>query len=202
MVTYLTSNNDILAIIPTDGGKSVCYWTAGLVSSGVTVVITPLIALMNDQVSKLQNCGIRVCFINFSMLPEQRDSIFHELTQDDTQFKFFYLTPEVALSQTATSCFEKITRHGSLARFIIDEAHCVDTWGHNFRPSYGELYKLKQFNKPIAAFTGTATHQTMERIIEKLELNNPVTIQSTSNRANLFYRVVPKSGLHPKEDLV
>ena len=127
-----------------------------------------------------------MCYINFSMLPEQRDSIFHELTQYDAQFKFFYLTPEVALSPPATLCFEKMTRHGSLARFIIDEAHCVNTWGQTFRPSYSELYKLRQFNKPIAAFTGTATQQTRERIIEKLELNNPVTIQTTSNQANLF----------------
>ena len=143
VVTYLTSNNDILTVIPTGGEKSVCYWTAGLLSSGVTVVIRPLIALMNDQVSKLQNCGISVCYINFSMLSEQRDAVIHELTQEDTKFKFFYLTPKLALSLPVILCFEKMTKHGSLARFIIDEAHCVDTWGQNFRPSYGELYKLK-----------------------------------------------------------
>jgi superfamily II DNA helicase RecQ len=134
------------------------------------------------------------------MLPEERDAIFHELTKDETQFKFFYLTPEVALSSQATSCFETMSKCGNLSRFIIDKAHCVDTWGQKFRPSYGKLFKLKQFKRPVAAFTGTATHLTRDRIIEKLGLNHPDIIQSTSNRPNLHFKVIPKSGPHSKED--
>ena len=119
-----------------------------------------------------------------SLLPEERDAVFHELTKSTSKVKFFYLTPEYALSPQATACFHAMAEN-TLARFVIDQAHCVDTWGQNFRPSYGELDQLKQFG----------------RLELSLELD-PVTIQSTCDRPNLSYNVIPKSGPHSKEDLV
>ena len=95
-----------------------------------------------------------------------------------------------------------MAENNTLARFVIDEAHCVDTWGQSFRPSYGELDQLKQFGRPISAFTGTATNESKERIVLKLGFVDPVTIQSTCDRPNLSYIVIPKSGPHSKEDLV
>ena len=95
---------------------------------------------------------------------------FHELTKQNPKYKFFYITPEFAISQQAVQCFETMTKKQTLIRFVIDEAHCVDTWGNSFRPSYATLFELKKFNKPIAAFTGTATTSTMQQIIEKFSL--------------------------------
>ena len=98
---------------------------------GVTVVITPLVALLNDQVAKLRNYGVSVCYITSSMLPEERDMIFHELTKEAPCFKLFYLTPESALSPQVTACFQQMAANKSLSRFVIDEAHCIDTWGQS-----------------------------------------------------------------------
>ena len=201
-IECIVADKDALIIIPTGGGKSVCYWIPGLSTPGVTVVITPLMALQSDQVNKLKNYEINVCGMNSSMTTEEREIVFHSLTNPATAFKSFYLTPEYALSPPALECFKTMVENKSLLRFIVDEAHCVDIWGQNFRPSYGELGNLKQFGRPIAAFTGTATKQTKERIVEKLELVEPVVLQSTCNRRNLFFNAVHKSGPHSKEDVV
>lgn len=202
VVDQIMNNSDTVTIMPTGAGKSICYWIPGLATTGVTVVITPLVALLNDQVAKLRNYGVSVCYVNSSMSSEERDMILHELTKEAPCFKFFYLTPESALSPQVTACFEQMVANKALSRFVIDEAHCVDTWVQSFRPSYGSLSQFKQFGQPIAAFTGTATAQTQQRIIEKLGLVEPVILQSTCNRPNLFYKVIPKSGPHSKEDLV
>ena len=105
VVECLTQNKDTLTVIPTGGGNSICYWISGLVTAGVTVIITPLLALFNDQVTKLKDYGINVCYVNSSMLPEEQDIVFHELSQSHPQFKFFYLTPEYDISTRAITCF-------------------------------------------------------------------------------------------------
>ena len=202
VIENIMDNKDILAVIPTGGGKSLCYWVPGIATSGVTVVITPLVALLSDQVGKLRQYGINVSYIISSLLPEGRDTVFHELTKSTSNVKFFYLTPEYALSPQATACFHAMAENNMLTRFVIDEAHCVDTWGQSFRPSYGELHQLKQFGRPVSAFTGTATNESKERIVLKLALVDPVIIRSTCDRPNLSYKVIPKSGPHSKEDLV
>ncbi len=202
VVEAISANKDVLAIIPTGGGKSLCYWVPGLVVSGVSVIITPLMALINDQVSKLKKIGISVCYVNSSMAPNVREIVFHELTCKPTQYKFFYLTPEYALSPPAIATFKTMAENGTLLRFVIDKAHCADMWGQNFRPSYGQLLTLKEFNKPIAAFTGTATSQTEQTIVKKLGLLAPVILRSSCDRKNLFFKVVQKSGPHAKEDVV
>lgn len=142
VISEIADNKDILEVIPTGGGKSVCYWIPGLVTNGVTVVITPLMAVMNDQCSKLRSYGINVCCINPTMTQEERDIIFHEVTNKETSYKFFYLTPEFALSEPAMVCFKAMADNGTLLQFVIDEVHCVDTWGETFRPSYAQLIKL------------------------------------------------------------
>ncbi|XP_028416848.1 ATP-dependent DNA helicase Q-like 4B [Dendronephthya gigantea] len=136
------------------------------------------------------------------MTPEERDNIFHALTDKQSVHKFFYLTPEFAMSPPATACFQAMSENGTLLRFVIDEAHCVDTWGKSFRPSYAQLSTLKQFNRPIVAFTGTGTNQTKQRNVEKLGLVQPLILQSSCNRKNLVFKVISKSGPHAKEDVV
>ena len=200
VVNSLLHNNDSLSIIPTGGGKTICYWLPGIMNTGVTVVVTPLIALLNDQVSKLRSYGIPVCYVTSTLQPEERDSVFHELTKRDSRYNFFYVTPEFA--QQATSCFETMAKNQTLSRFVIDEAHCVDTWGSSFRPAYGKLIELKQFKKPIAAFTGTATRDTQQQIIEKLGLSHPDIHQATCNRSNLSFAVRKKKNKYSKEDVV
>ena len=101
VINSLLQNKDTVTIIPTGGGKSICYWVVGIVSEGVTVVITPLIALLNDQVSKLRKCRIPVCYVNSTLQSHERDGIFHELTKQNPKYKFFYITPEFAISQQA-----------------------------------------------------------------------------------------------------
>ena len=202
VIESLLQDKDVLAVIPTGGGKSLCYWIPGIISKGVTVVVTPLIALLNDQVSKLKNHNIPVCCVTSSMNPKEREHIFHELTKLDTKYKFLYGTPEFVLSQQAKQCFEIMIKNNTLSRFIIDECHCIDTWGNSFRPAYSNLFELKEFEKPVCAFTGTATKQTQENIITKLNLVTPVIFQAPCNRPNLFLKVERKGEKHPKEELV
>ena len=202
VVEVISANKDALVVIPTGGGKSMCYWIPGLAVSGVTVIITPLVALINDQVSKLKKIGISVCYVNSSMVPSEREIVFHELTSISTQYKFLYLTPEYALSPAALATFKTMEKNGTLLRFVIDEAHCADMWGQSFRPLYGQLSTLKQFNKPVVAFTGTATGQTEQRIVKKLGLQGHIILRSSCDRKNLFFKVVQKSGPHAKEDVV
>jgi RecQ family ATP-dependent DNA helicase len=198
----LLLNKDTLAVIPTGGGKSMCYWIPGIVSTCVTVIVTPLIALLNDQVRTLKSHDIPVCYVTSTMLPEERDYVFHELTKTSPKYKFLYVTPEFALSTQASSCFQSMVENQSLNMFIIDEAHCVNTWGNSFRPAYGKLIELKKYNKPIAAFTGTATHQTQKQIIEGLGLNEPHIFQASCNRSNLSFSVLKKNDKHAKEYVV
>lgn len=195
-------NKDLLTVMPTGSGKSLCYWIPGILSKGVTVVITPLIALLNDQVTKLINLNIPVCFVTSSMHPNERELVFHELTKVDTKYKFFYATPEFVLSHQAKVCFEAMVENDTLRRFVVDEAHCVDTWGNSFRPAYNNLSELKAFKKSFCAFTGTATPRTQAQIVQKLGLMTPEIFQASCNRENLHFAVMKKGEKHPKEDLV
>jgi bloom syndrome protein len=140
-------NKDLLAVLPTGSGKSFCYWIPGNLSKGVTVVITPLIALLNDQVTNLITLKIPVCIVTSSMHPNERELVFHELTKVDTKYKFFYATPEFVLSHQAKECFEVMVENDTLRRFVVDEAHCIDTWGNSFRPAYSNLSELKALRK-------------------------------------------------------
>jgi bloom syndrome protein len=150
IIDTILKDKDVLAIMATGGGKSLCYWIPGIISKGATVVVTPLIALLNDQVSKLKSLNIPVCYVNSTMNQKEREGIFHNLTKPGTSYKFFYATPEFALSQQATSCFNAMNENGTLTRFIIDEAHCIDSWGSSFRPAYSKLSELKTFKNPSA----------------------------------------------------
>ena len=202
IIDSLLTNKDTLSVIPTGGGKSLCYWIPGVINAGVTVVITPLIALMNDQVEKLKSYDIPVCHVTSTMQPEERDSVFHDMTNRIPKYKFFYVTPEFSLSAQAVSCFQLMIENQSLERFVVDEAHCVNTWGNSFRPAYQKLIELKRFNRPIAAFTGTATKETQQQIVEGLGLNQPTIYQASCNRSNLSFSVMRKGEKHSKEDVV
>ena len=202
VVHCLLQNKDCVIIMPTGGGKTACYSVPALATKGLTVVISPLLARISNQVQRLRSKGINVCFVNSKMTQEERETVFHEITSPNTNYKLFYLTPEVALSEQTMEVFQTLNSNSNLSRFIIDEAHCIDLWGQNFRPSFQELYQLKKFGRPICAFTGTATDRTRIVIIDKLALDEPTIITMSCNRPNLVYEVLPKKELSAKRDIV
>lgn len=179
IIEALLENEDLLALMPTGSGKSLCNWIPGIVSKYITVVITHLVALLNDQVTKLINLNIPVCFVTSSMHPNERELVFHQLTKVDTKYKFFYAMPEIVLSHQANVCFEAMVENDTPRRFVVDEAHCTDTWGNSFRPAYNNLSELKAFMKSVCAFTGTATPGTQAQIVQKLRLTTPDIFQTT-----------------------
>ena len=201
-IETIVANKDSLVLLPTGSGKTVCYAIPALLMPGITVVITPLLSLLSDQVNKLRERGINACYIRSSISNEEKESVLHEMTLKDTCYKLFYLTPEAATSERLMNHFGEMNRVGSLGRFVIDEAHCIDTWGSSFRPSYAELGCLRAFKRPFHAFTGTATKRTQKVILERLHMEDPDIIKMPSERVNLFFKVIPKNDQKSKDDIV
>jgi bloom syndrome protein len=201
-IETIIASKDSLVLLPTGSGKTVCYAVPALLMSGVTVVITPLLSLLSDQVNKLRERGINACYIRSSMSNEEKESVLHEMTLKDTCYKLFYLTPEAATSERLMMHFDQMNKVGVLGRFVIDESHCIDTWGSSFRPSYAELGCLRAFKRPFHAFTGTATVRTQNVIVERLHMEDPDIIKMPSERSNLFFKVIPKNDQKSKDDVV
>ena len=174
-----------MTILPTGGGKSLCYQLPALLMNGVTVVISPLIALMQDQVTALRELNINAKMINSSQTNEENEAIYQELLQND--LKFIYVAPERFTSNDFISVLHRI----NINYFVIDEAHCVSEWGHEFRSEYRNLNKLKQMfpDITIAAFTATATKKVEADIVKSLDLVNPTLLRGKTKRDNLNIEV-------------
>lgn len=127
-IKSITDGQDSLVLLPTGSGKTICYAIPALIMPGVTVVITPLLALLSDQVNKLRSKGINACYMRSSMSDEEKESVLHELSQKDNFYKLFYLTPEAVTSERMKRHFQEMDKLGVLGRFIIDEAHCIDRY--------------------------------------------------------------------------
>jgi ATP-dependent DNA helicase RecQ len=184
IINSVLQKKDTFALMPTGGGKSVCYQIPALMFDGLTIVISPLIALMKDQVDALRVNGIEAAFLNSTQSPAEQREILAKITFN--KLKLLYLAPESGFLRKITSF------HISL--IAIDEAHCISHWGHDFRPEYLQLAQLKRTlpDVPIIALTATADRLTRKDIIEKLELNHPATFVSSFNRANIRYTIEPK----------
>lgn len=185
IISCILSGKDTLAIMPTGGGKSICFQLPALILPGVTIVISPLIALMKDQVDSLKANGIQACFINSSQSSEEQQFYIENLQAN--KFKLVYIAPE-SLSYLKNS-FNKLT----ISLIAIDEAHCISAWGHDFRPAYTNLGYLKSRfpSTPILALTATADKATRTDISNQLNLINPKTFVASFDRKNLSLEVRP-----------
>jgi ATP-dependent DNA helicase RecQ len=176
---------DSIVVLPTGGGKSLCYQAPAVVLPGLTVVVSPLISLMKDQVDALIECGVSAARIDSSLASGEQQRVFEAL--HNKQLKLLYLSPERLVSDG----FVEVLKKTGLSFIAIDEAHCVSMWGHDFRPEYRQLGILKQVfpDITVGAYTATATEQVRDDIAEQLHLENPEMLIGSFDRPNLVYKV-------------
>lgn len=187
LIDALTSGRDVLGIMPTGSGKSICYQVPALMKDGVTIVISPLISLMKDQVMALKEAGAKPAYINSSLSEGQCHTVINRASAG--QYKIIYVAPE----RLDTPRFKQFAQQAAIDMVIIDEAHCISQWGQDFRPSY---LKIADFvaalpKRPvIGAFTATATSRVRSDISLRLHLQNPLILTTGFDRPNLFFSVV------------
>ncbi len=196
IIDHVLGGNDALVLMPTGGGKSLCYQIPALVQPGTGVVVSPLIALMQDQVDALQNLGVRAGFLNSTQDFAQRREV--EAAFAGGELDLLYLAPERLRSDTTL----KLLGQGPISLFAIDEAHCVAQWGHDFRPDYLALSALRERwpAVPLIALTATATAETRAEIAARLGLAQARHFVASFDRPNITYRIVPKN--EPRRQLL
>lgn len=184
---------DLMVVMPTGGGKSLCFQLPGLLLPGLTVVISPLIALMQDQVTTLQVNDIPATFLNSSIDAATARQRIAEVYSG--KIKLLYVAPERLLHESFLNLLDQVQAQVGLAAFAVDEAHCVSEWGHDFRPEYRRLAEVRQryAQVPVYALTATATERVRQDIIQQLQLRQPFVHVASFNRPNLYYEVRPKS---------
>lgn len=184
IVNSALEGKDVLAILPTGGGKSVCFQVPAMMREGIAIVVTPLIALMKDQVQNLNDRGIKALCVNAGMGRREVDLALNNAAYGD--FKFLYVSPE----RLGTSLFRQYVREMNVSFIVVDEAHCISQWGYDFRPDYLQIGKLRELvDAPVIALTATATPQVAEDIMEKLGFEEKNLIKSSFERPNLSYIV-------------
>jgi ATP-dependent DNA helicase RecQ len=188
IVDAVLSGRDVFATLPTGGGKSLCYQLPALLFDGLTVVVSPLIALMEDQVTAARQNGLPAAFLNSSLVPADRHAVWASVVTGET--RLLYVSPE----RLAVPDFQDQLSDCNLSLFAVDEAHCISEWGHEFRPDYRNLEGLRaRFpSVPIAAFTATATPQVQTDVITLLQLERPLVVRASFDRPELFYTVARK----------
>ncbi|TDT90340.1 ATP-dependent DNA helicase RecQ [Azorhizobium sp. AG788] len=195
IVDHVVAGGDALVLMPTGGGKSLCYQVPALVRPGTGIVISPLIALMHDQVQALRQLGVRAAALNSTLQPAEARQVERQLAMGELDL--LYVAPERLL----TDSFLTLLQGARIALFAIDEAHCVSQWGHDFRPEYRQLTLLHERfpSVPRIALTATADGPTRREIVERLGLENGRVFLSSFDRPNIRYRIAPKA--NPKAQL-
>jgi len=189
IIRNILDGQDVFAVMPTGGGKSLCYQLPAILMRGTVVVLSPLISLMKDQVDAAVENGIQAAFMNSSMNPDEVFDVYRRLKYN--KIKLLYIAPE----RFAMPHFLERLKTAAISLFAIDEAHCISEWGHDFRPDYLGLSRIPEMfpDVPVAAFTATATQRVQEDIINRIGLRKPHIVRASFNRPNLFYQVEPKS---------
>src|SRR5436190_4522580 len=192
IVRSILAGRDVFAVMPTGGGKSLCYQLPALLLPGLTVVVSPLISLMKDQVDKLQAMGVAATYVNSSL--DSAEIGRRQGAVARGAVKLLYVAPE----RLTLPGFLRLLKAASPALFAIDEAHCISEWGHDFRPDYRELRRLRQDfpETPLAAFTATATTRVQADIQKQLHLQEAALFRGSFNRPNLFYDARAKQGAY------
>jgi ATP-dependent DNA helicase RecQ len=182
------AGRDSFALLPTGGGKSLCFQLPALLREGLTLVVSPLIALMKDQVNQLEAAGVEATFLNSSLGVKETKARLAGLHQG--RYKLLYAAPE----RLMLDHWQENLRAWNVAAIAIDEAHCISEWGHDFRPEYRQIARLREWlpDIPLMALTATATERVREDIIKHLRLRDPEVFVASFNRPNLSYRVIPK----------
>jgi ATP-dependent DNA helicase RecQ len=190
------TGRDVLVLMPTGGGKSLCFQLPALTRDGLTIVVSPLISLMKDQVDALQTSGIPATYLNSTL--DRQGAVARWRGLHRGEYRMLYVAPERLMLDT----FLERAVNWNIAQFAIDEAHCISEWGHDFRPEYRELKKLRTHfpDVPVMALTATATERVRADIVKQLKLREPRCYVASFNRPNLAYRVVPKTA--PYEQLL
>ena len=186
IIEEILKGNDCLGIMPTGAGKSICYQIPAILSDGVTIVISPLISLMKDQVDSLASLGVNVAFINSSLTYNQCMLVMNKARRGE--YKIIYVAPE----RIETESFLNLLENINITIVAVDEAHCISQWGHDFRPSYSKISNMinRLEKRPVVvAFTATATPIVEEDIVKLLKLNNPFTLITGFDRKNLSFNV-------------
>ena len=193
IVSTALANRDLLVIMPTGGGKSLCFQLPALLKQGVTIVISPLIALMQDQVQQLADNGIPATFLNSSITTEEKRE--RSAAISNGEIKLLYVAPERLNQEFISNFLIDLHQEVGIASFAIDEAHCVSEWGHDFRPDYRKLSQLRHYfpKVPFLGLTATATDRVRLDIIKQLDLRDPDIHVASFNRPNLYYEVRRKS---------
>ncbi len=189
IIHQVLQKKDTLAIMPTGGGKSLCYQIPALIFDGLTIVISPLISLMKDQVDQLKAYGVSASYLNSSLLPQDYEAALDQIQLNNLDL--LYLAPETLLKDRVL----KILLHSDVDCIAIDEAHCISEWGHDFRPEYRQLSAVtKRFENAVTlALTATATPRVQKDIAQSLELSDAQTFVASFNRKNLYLDIVSKS---------
>jgi ATP-dependent DNA helicase RecQ len=184
----VVGGRDSLLVVPTGGGKSLCYQAPALLSERPTVVVSPLISLMKDQVDALRQNGIAAAQINSSQSASERNEIQRELTRGG--IRLLFVSPE----RLALPGFREALRDANVGAFAIDEAHCISHWGHDFRPEYRQLRELRRLypGASVHAYTATATAKVRDDILAQLALRDPIVLVGEMDRPNLTYRILPR----------
>ncbi len=194
IIRDLLTGHDVLALLPTGGGKSLCYQLPALLRPGLTLVVSPLIALMKDQVDSLTASGVAATFLNSTLEPDEAHERLRGLCEG--RYRLLYVAPE----RLVMSGFLSELRRWNVDLVAVDEAHCISEWGHDFRPEYRQLAQLRALlpDAPLLAVTATATERVRADILQQLNLRHPHLYVASFNRENLTYRVVEKSGYYER----